>query len=225
MQQKAFTADFMRFFMELAPNNHKEWFDENRSRYEKQVRDPFKKFIEQLIPQLHEIDADLPLLQAKDCIFRINRDIRFSKDKSPYKLHASAAIAPAGKKDFTSPGLYLEFSPEHIRLYSGVYQPDKEVLAKIRKHLALHQAEFEILMRIDAFVQFWGGEIHGDRNKILPKELKTKAESFPLLFNKQFYYFSDMDPEMIESEHLEEEILMRYKAILPLNRFFRKAVH
>ena len=103
---KYFTQDYLDFFKELAANNHKEWFDENRKRYEKSVKDPFKKFVEALIAETHKFDPSVNI-EAKDAIFRINRDIRFSKDKTPYKLDRSAIISSGGRKDHSIPGFYI----------------------------------------------------------------------------------------------------------------------
>ena len=89
-----FTPDFLQFFIELAPNNNKDWFDINRKRYENSVKEPFKKFVQQLIGELAKSNPAFESLEAKDCIFRINRDVRFSKDKIPYKMMVSAVIAP-----------------------------------------------------------------------------------------------------------------------------------
>ena len=114
-----FSPDYLEFFKELAANNHKEWFDQNRKRYESVVRDPFKTFIGQLISEMSKSDPELDI-EAKDAIFRINRDIRFSKDKTPYKLYNSALISPSGRKDKNNPGIYLEFSPEKLGVYGEV---------------------------------------------------------------------------------------------------------
>ena len=123
-----FTQDLLDFFIELAPNNNKDWFDENRKRYEKSVKEPFKDFVNHLIKKLTEIDPAFSEIEAKDCIFRINRDIRFSKEKQPYKLQVSAVVAPEGKKSKAINGVYFEISPEHLRIYGGVYEIEKDDL-------------------------------------------------------------------------------------------------
>lgn len=126
-----FTPDYLEFFKELAANNHKEWFDVNRKRYQSVVRDPFKNFISELISVLSKSDPDLSI-EAKDAIFRINRDIRFSKDKTPYKLNNSALITPGGRKNKNHPGIYLEFGPEKMAFYGGIYThlPSEKILSK-----------------------------------------------------------------------------------------------
>jgi uncharacterized protein (TIGR02453 family) len=85
------------FFKELAANNHKDWFDSNRKRYEESVKKPFSNFVSQFICELAAIDSEFNELTASECVFRINRDIRFSKDKTPYKSTCSAVVAPGGK--------------------------------------------------------------------------------------------------------------------------------
>lgn len=219
-----FNRDFLQFFKELAPNNNKEWFDANRKRYEKNVKDPFRVFTDTILKELKSIDPLLKDLEAKDCIFRINRDIRFSQDKSPYKLHMAAAFSPEGKKDFIHPGLYIEFNPEHIRLYSGVYQPDKEVLFRIRSYMAAYPTQLLEALKAEGVRKYWGGTILGERNKTLPAEFKQSAATLDYLYLKQFYYLSDMEPQLAEKDQLMDEILRRYKAVQPLNDFFRAAV-
>lgn len=219
-----FNSDFLQFFRELAPNNNKDWFDANRKRYEKHVKEPFRVFTETLLHELKQMDPKLKDLEAKECIFRINRDIRFSQDKSPYKLHMAAAFSPEGKKDFVNPGLYIEFNPEHIRLYSGVYQPEKDVLYSIRAYMMQHPQPFRDALKSEGILKYWGGSILGERNKSLPAEFKKSAEELDQLYLKQFYYLSDMDPEWAESDDLIKEVLLRYRAAEPLTRFFREAV-
>src|SRR6056300_1464554 len=102
------TKEYFDFFAELEKNNNKEWFDKNRKRYAKHVKEPFKKLVSDLITEVSFIDSDIATLEPKNAIFRINRDIRFSNDKTPYKTFNGAVIAPKGKKDHTTPGIYVE---------------------------------------------------------------------------------------------------------------------
>lgn len=217
-----FLPDFLDFFKALAANNHKDWFDENRKRYEKNVKKAFEVFITDLIEQLKKDDASIDITY-KDAIFRINRDIRFSKDKSPYKLNRSAIISPKGRKDKTTPGLYVEMGPEHYRIYSGVYQPDKEQLYAIRSYIVENETTFNKLISAKKFVNTFGA-IRGEKNKILPKEFKEKAADIPLLFNKQFYWFTTFEPTAIEQDDLMKNTLEVYEATKALMQFFKKAV-
>ena len=218
-----FTQDLLDFFIELAPNNNKDWFDENRKRYEKSVKDPFKAFVTHLISKLSDINTEFKDLEAKDCIFRINRDIRFSKDKQPYKLQVSAVITPGGKKDKTGNGVYFEIGPERLRVYGGIYEIEKEDLLELRIGISENLDEFKKLYSNPQFVKFYG-ELRGAKNKILPKDLKEFGEIEPLILNKQFYFFTEFTPETILFDNLDELILDCYKVGKPTQDFFNKLI-
>ena len=218
-----FTQDLLDFFIELAPNNNKDWFDENRKRYEKSVKDPFKAFVTHLISKLSKINPEFKGLEAKDCIFRINRDIRFSKDKQPYKLQVSAVITPGGKKDKTGNGVYFEIGPERLRVYGGIYEIEKEDLLELRIGISENLDEFKKLYSNPKFVKMYG-ELRGAKNKILPKDLKEFGASEPLIFNKQFYFFREFTPETILFDNLDEIILSCYQVGKPIQDFFNKLI-
>lgn len=216
-----FTEEFLNFFMELAPNNNKDWFDENRKRYHEYVKEPFDHFVADLITEMSEEDKSLAGLEAKNCIFRINRDIRFSKDKTPYKLNRSAAISKGGRKDMTNPGLYFEFTPEHARIYTGAYQPQKEHLQAIREEIANNLSKFDKIISDKEFVEVFG-EVHGEKNARLPKELKDAGDKQPLIYNKNFYIYHTMPAETILKDDLINQILEPYRVAKPFIEFLRK---
>lgn len=218
-----FSEDYLEFFKELAANNHKDWFDTNRKRYETVVREPFKVFTADLIKALSEIDPELDI-QAKDAIFRINRDIRFSKDKTPYKLNNSALISREGRKDKNCPGVYLELGPEKLAFYGGVYMPDTKLTHKIRVFLNKQSSELNAILDESNFKSSFG-EIHGDKSKRIPKELKEAADKQPLIMNKQWYYFAHMPPEVIIQDDLMQQILNLEKVARPLKDFLTRAVN
>lgn len=206
-----FEPDFLQFFIELAPNNHKDWFDSNRKRYEQVVKKPFANFIQHMIGRMAELDPSFKDLEPKDCIFRINRDIRFSKDKSPYKLMYSAVIAPGGKKSRAINGVYLEFGPEHVRVYGGVYEVNKEEIHQIRQGILENRAKFKSIYSADPFKSVYGS-ILGEKNKMLPKEFKPFAAEEPLLYNKQWYFYTQFDPITVLDEKLDDIILDSFLA-------------
>ena len=212
-----FTDDFNRFFKELAKNNNKDWFDLNRKRYEKTVKEPFAGFVLEMIKRVHAVDKAVNI-EPKDAIFRINKDIRFSKDKTPYKLHCSAIISPCGKKDHGTPGLYFELGPEHVAIYGGRYQPEAENLRMLREHIADNLKKFKALREDKTFVKLFG-TIQGERNKVLPIELRAAAEKEPLLFNKQFYWTAQHPAKLVADPKLADLLMTHYQAMRPLNSF------
>jgi len=218
-----FTEDYLHFFIELAGNNHKNWFDENRKRYETSVKKPFYAFTQHLIDKLAKKDAAFADLQSKDCVFRINRDIRFSKDKTPYKLMCSAVVAPNGKKSKAVNGIYFELSPEHVRAYGGIYEIDKEDLEAVREGIAANMDEFRSIYESKTFKKTFG-EILGEKNKILPTHLKEAAQDESLIFNKQWYFYAEFPAEQVLSEDLDQIMLSCYEAGKPLEQFFNQFI-
>lgn len=214
-----FSKDFLQFFIDLAGNNNKDWFDQNRKRYENNVKEPFKKFVQHTIDELAKKDSAFKVLEAKNCIFRINRDIRFSKDKTPYKTMVSAVIAPEGKKSNSINGVYFEFGPEHVRVYGGVYEIEKDDLLTVREGIASDISKFQKTYNNPEFKKVFG-EILGEKNKIIPKELKAAAEKEPLIFNKQWYFYAQFDPETVLSDDLDKLILNCYEAGRPVENYF-----
>jgi len=195
---------YFEFFIDLTLNNNKTWFDENRKRYEKVVKVPFRNFVQELINEISLIDGRFSSLTPSDCLFRINRDIRFSKDKTPYKTHCSAALQLGDSKNMSLGGLYVEFGPESCAIYAGVYLPDKETLTRIRTNIASNLTGFRKAIEHPDFKRNFG-EIKGEKNKILPPPFKELAAKEPYLYNKQFYVVHPLEAE----ETMESDFVSR----------------
>lgn len=217
-----FDNDFLSFFKDLSANNNKDWFHENKKRYERSVKKPFYGFLADLIQALRDAGEEMDL-EPKDCVSRINRDIRFSKDKTPYNLHFTAFLSPKGKKDKSFPGIYLRFSPESTWIMGGAYMPSKDQLGGIREKIAEDISGFRELIGDDEFTKTFG-EIQGDVNKRVPKELKELVTQEPLLLNKQFYFMAQLPAETICQPDLLEQIMHHWEAAKPINSFLREAV-
>ena len=123
-----FTSDYLAFFKELAANNHKEWFDANRKRYETSVKEPFKAFTQHLIDELAKKEPAFKELKASDCIFRINRDIRFSKDKRPYKTHLDLWFWLGEKRGWDNAGFWFRLTPEAVHPV-GLLLPARDLIS------------------------------------------------------------------------------------------------
>ena len=219
-----FSKDFNEFFKELAANNNKDWFDENRTRYKNTIKEPFEVFIADLIDELSKHDPNLKGIDPKKTIFRINRDIRFSKDKSPYKLNRSAAISKGGKKDRAGAGIYIQLGPEMVALAGGAYEMHKDQLMKLRNYIANNHKAFRKAIESDEFQEHYG-EIRGEVNKRLPsKELTESAEKEPHLYKKQMYYWAELSPELVHSDKLIPTVIEYFKAAKPVREFLRKAL-
>lgn len=219
-----FTSDFLAFFKELASNNHKDWFDENRSRYEREVKEPFKEFVGDLIGHIHGGFEPELIIEPKDAIFRINRDIRFAKDKTPYKTNVSALLSPAGRKRPDYPALYIELSPEHLGIYGGAYQLKPAQVKDVRQLMADNLSEFQRLNSDENFRAHFPDGIVGEAQKRVDKTFAEVAEKEPILFQKQFYYYHHVSPELIPTDALLITIMDHYEASFEMMKFLREGV-
>ena len=172
-----FTKETLNLLKNLKNNNNREWFNENKPRYVEYVKEPFEVFIGDLIEAMNPYFESLPIT-PKDAIFRIYRDVRFSKDKTPYKTKVSAIISPGGRKNKIIPGIYLEITPEDMRIYSGLYQLDSKELFNVRSHISHNLDAFQNLISDKKFVNTFT-EIRGEKNKRILKEFEDDANGQP----------------------------------------------
>lgn len=216
-----FTQEFINFFKELTLNNQKEWFDQNRKRYEKHVKEPYQKFISDLILAVQEIDPSIQITPNK-AIFRINRDIRFSNDKTPYKVNRSAVLSKFNRKE-EYPAYYIRIDTERLHLGGGLFSLSKESLYKVREEIMYNEKEFDRIMNNPLFIKNFT-EMKGEKNKILRPPFKEAAEQIPILYNKQFYYMNSFSNTIILEEGLIQFIVEKYKSALSVNNFLQVAL-
>lgn len=218
-----FTSDYLEFFKELAANNHKDWFDANRKRYINSVKEPFANFVKALIAEASKIDTEINI-SHKEAIFRVNRDVRFSKDKTPYKLRMSAIISKYGRKDKSYPGLYVELGPEKLGIYGGLFMPSTKELMQIRKAIINQFDTFNNLVSDRDFKKLFI-DVKGNKNKRIDKAFVEKAQQQELLFNKQWYYTASLSADVITSDKLLPEINAHFRVMQGMNNFFKDALN
>lgn len=216
-----FNKAFLDFFRKLSRNNSKEWMDKNRETYETEVKEPFKVFVTEMIKRVQNHDPRIQV-EPKHVMFRINRDIRFSNDKTPYKAHASAAIAEGGKKS-SIPGFYFQLSHKGIWVGGGAWSLEKENLNKVRSEISYNMDEFSKLIKAKEFKSKYG-KLVGEVNKVIPAEYREDAKIQPLLYNKELYYMTEMDASFILKPNLADHLTKYYLAGKELNEFFRRAI-
>lgn len=172
----------LNFLDDLSQNNHKAWFDGQRAKYET-ARAIFNQFIDHLIDEFR-ISDNLEGLSAKDCVTRIYRDIRFTRDKSPYHTNFSAIIAPGGKKS-PEQGYYVSIQPHDQSIIAGgLHMPNPEQLERFRQAIDRHAAEFKAITGEKAFLEQFG-KIEGERLKTAPKGYDRNHPEIELLRLKQ----------------------------------------
>lgn len=216
-------ATALLFLEDLAANNNRDWFQANKKRYERELRDPWKAFITSVLERLAAVHPDFHDLEAKDCIFRIHRDTRFSTDKTPYKLNVAAGISSGGKKS-SEPGVYLQASPAGWVVGGGAYWLEKHELQAIREAIAAAPDEWEKRVNDGEFTRVFG-QIQGDRNKRLPPEFKAAAAHTPDLALKQFYYMGERPLSELTSDRALDGVMESVAAAEPVRTFLRNALH
>ena len=212
-----FTKEYLDFFQELEKNNSKEWLDNNRKSYEYHVRKPMIALVEDVISAMQEYDIEFHP-DPKKCVGRINRDIRFSKDKTPYNTHFFAHITK-GTKENPIAGIAFRFSGNDSGIMTGYYKPTKEKLTEIRQKISGNLSEFQKLKTDKNFIEKFGS-IQGEAYKRIPPELQSTFEKEPLIANKQFYYVAEKDAQFALSDNLKDVIVDYWLTAKPLNDFF-----
>ena len=144
MPDSQLSAELFEFLRELRKNNNREWFLANKGYYESVVRDPLLRFIAEVGPRLRTISRHF----RDGSMFRIYRDIRFSRDKSPYKTHAAAHFPhAASNRDVHAPGFYLHLEPRHCFAAAGLWHPDATTLGKVRERIARRPGAWQAVLR------------------------------------------------------------------------------
>lgn len=218
-----FSDDFIPFFKELTANNSKEWMDKNRKRYEKEVRDPFKEFVQDMILRIRQFDEEVGI-KPRDAIFRINNDIRFNPDKPLYKSHVAAVISKRGRKNMNYPGFYFQLGPEQVMVAGGAYMIEKSALNTLRKQIAQDPQSFYKAVNDQQFKDAFG-KIRGEENKRLPADLSEAAGEHPIIFKKQFYYSAEFSSDYISGDLLPDKLMEYWHAGRGFNEYLIETLY
>lgn len=215
------TGKYVEFFKGLEKNNNMEWFHEHKKQYEQNVKAPFLDLLDELLSVLTGWDTSLSM-SAKDALFRINKDLRFSKDKTPYHTLLKAGISSGGKKS-KLPGYYLGISADKIHVGGGLFNLDTNTLKAVRMLIADKPEEFMAIINDQDFKSTFGG-LKGDRSKRLDKALQQVQSEVPQVANKQFYAMCEVPVKnYLDSNGLPDMILQHFGLIRPLNEYLNRA--
>lgn len=214
-------SNILKFLSELEKHNTKEWMDANKSWYQ-DCRSEFLGFVDELISEVAKFDQNIEGLKSHKCIFRINRDIRFSKNKDPYKTNFGSAMGEGGR-NAGNPIYYFHLEPKRAFLAGGLYMPEPESLKKIRQEIDYNPEELKKLVSEDAFTKAFGA-IEGDRLKTAPKGYPKDHPNIELLRLKSYIVVKDLSKKEIVSDQLLDQILYHYKLIKPFNDYLSVAI-
>lgn len=210
------------FLKELGKNNNKEWFDANRKRYEAE-RKRFIAFTQELIDGIAKFDKSIAGVEASKSIFRINRDIRFSNDKSPYKTNFGASIKKGGKSNRFC-GYYIHLEPGQIFAGGGLYAPEPEMLKAVRDEIYFNLPEFEKILSNKAFKSQFKGLDEIEKLKTAPKGYEKDSPALPYLQHKHFVVSRGFTDAEATSPDFPKHLEALFKAQVPFVDFMNRAI-
>jgi len=216
------SKDTFNFLKQLNVNNNKEWFDENRILYTI-IRKEFEYFIEIVINEISKFDKDSSQTTAKASLFRINRDIRFSADKHPYKTNLGAYIAKGGRKGINA-GYYIHVEPGGCFLAGGIYMPSGPMLKAIRNDIYDYIDEFRAIINAPSFQKQFGKTFWGEKLKSAPKGFKKNFSDIELLKYKHYNIVKDEPDRVFCQPHFIDEVKEVFYLMAPFNKFLNRAV-
>jgi uncharacterized protein (TIGR02453 family) len=224
MSQAHFTPELFKFLRELKQNNNRPWFRANKERYEKTVRNPFLDFIGELGPPMRRISPRIWVDSSPTggSMFRIYRDARFSRDKSPYKTHVSARFPLSQNRDVHSPGYYLHLEPGEVFTGGGIWRPESQVLALIRDFLAHHPRRWKEVFSDKKFKRLCFFE--GEKLQRPPKGYDPGHELIEFLKYKDFTFYTQFDARQACSPDFMKKVVESFEAAAPLMEFLAQAL-
>ena len=210
----------LKFLKDLKKNNNKPWFDANRKRYEEAKKD-FELFIQQVIDVHGKKDKTITSLKARECLFRINRDIRFSKDKTPYKTNFGASINKGGKKAFSTAGYYFHLEPGEAFVGGGIYQPMPEELRKVRQEIDYNFKEFKTIIGSKKFKSVYGDLDKSDEFLLsrVPKGYEADNPASEYLRLKSYIAFERLTDSDLTSKTLVKKATDAFQTLQPFIDF------
>jgi uncharacterized protein (TIGR02453 family) len=221
---EGFSDDFFRFYADLKKNNNRVWFNENKPRYISAVVDPMCAFIVAMAPRLEKISSHY-VADPKPhggSMFRIYRDTRFSKDKTPYKTHAACHFRHRAGKDAHAPGFYAHFEMDRLFFGGGIWRPPSRHLTAIRERIVDNPSEWAKIKSARAVID--RGGIGGDGLVRPPRGFDPEHRHIEDLKRKSFFLMTEADPDLLNSPELINQVAAAFRAASRLNRFVTEAL-
>ncbi len=217
-------SNTLKFLKDLNAHNNKAWFDEHRHQFEI-VKSDFYLFVESLIAAVAKFDAPIGQLSVKACVFRINRDVRFSKNKTPYKTNLSCYLNNAGKKGLGA-GYYLHIEPGKSMAAGGIWMPETGVLSGIRQEIDYNFTDWKKIIEHKHFRKtFTEGVKTNDRLVRPPKGYDEDNEAIAFLKMKSFIVSKPFTDSELQNNNFVKEVAKTFNCMKPMIDFLNTAVH
>ncbi len=213
------------FFRDLSANNNREWFNENRHRYERDVKDPLLNFIRDFSGHLYGISPHfLAVPKVGGSLFRIHRDVRFSKDKRPYKEAAGIHFRHSAGKDAHAPGFYLHLAPEEVFAAIGIWAPGSRELLTIRQQIVKMSDEWIRVSRDNDFIDVFSGEYEHQKLKRAPKGFDPNHPLIEDLKCKHFVASCPLSEEFVTANDFPSKLADTYRFGSEYMKFLTRAL-
>lgn len=225
MPTRYFTPKLFAFLRDLEQNNEREWFKANQDRYEEHVREPALEFINDFAGPLESISEHFVADSRKvgGSLFRIQRDTRFSKDKTPYKLNTGMQFRHVAAKDVHAPGFYLNLEPKACYMGVGLWRPETKVAYQIREHIDENQADWKRATRGNRFTEVF--TVGGDSLKRPPRGYDEDHPLIEDLKRKDFIASTRLTQKQVTSAHFMEDFTENCKRAVPFMKFLCAAMN
>ncbi|MCZ2149012.1 MAG: DUF2461 domain-containing protein [Bryobacterales bacterium] len=213
-----FPREGIIFLRGLKKNNKREWFQPRKEIFGSQVKAPMEQLVDAINARFVRF-APHYITDPKKAVYRIYRDTRFSKDKTPYKTHIAASFSRAGMERHLSAGFYFSVAPDEIEVAAGVYMPGPGELRSIRNHLAEHHEEFREILRAATLRKLMGG-LWAQQLSRVPKGFSPDHPAAGLIRYKHWTLFDTrLDPALVITPQLLPELVKRFQAMAPFVEF------
>lgn len=194
------TADDLKFLKGLSRHNDRDWFQKHRADFDK-AQANFLGLVTGLIYAMGDYDESIAGIEPKSCVFRIYRDVRFSKNKAPYKNHLGAYICAGGRKSGTQPGYYIHIEPGGKSVFgSGIYMPEKEILGALRSEIARPKSRIASMLADKTFRKAFPDIVDDDKAKTVPRGFDKAHPRAELLKLKHLFVFCNPDDKTVTSK-------------------------
>ena len=218
MRMETIKKQSFEFLTAVKSNNNRDWFNANRMMYD-QAKKNFESFVQEIIDRIILFEPIMKGLEAKSCVYRINRDIRFSNDKSPYKSHFGAFIVRGGKQNGDKyAGYYFHIEPGKSILAGGAYTPPAPWLSSIREKISDSPDEYIKITKAKDFVKYFGS-VDGEKLKTAPKGYPKDHPNIELIKFKSYLVVNEVTDKLALSSDFQDHVINVFKAMKPLNDY------
>lgn len=214
-------SDTFAFLKDLKKHNNKEWFDKNRKEYDS-VRNDFIELVQKIIDETLKFDPSIGDLSAKKCVYRINRDIRFSKDKSPYKSNFAASFSRGGRNSHFA-GYYFHVEPGDIFIGGGVWMPEASNLQKVRQEIDYNLKEFVKIITKKSFQKTFGN-LSGEKLSRPPKGYEADNHAIEYIKHKSFLFGAELSERDLSKQDADKFVAAIFKELSPFIHFLNRAL-